>query len=426
MSRRRLTLPAYLRRRWRSVGAVIVLLLGSLLVLGVTDRGHDPAWETRVGEIDQAALAPDASIAYLLLREDDNVSGLVALRGIDGERLWEGPIHAPRAVLAAGEMGVAVATDFPLAFLTMYNADGSPRWQVPLEGNPVAIAMEGQTLALALTAPGNPILVFQDGALVRTYHMPSPARALDLESGLVASGGLRGEVLVWRDGTQVVNMTLPMGIRSLRLSQDGTSLVAGGFGLAPTDTRGHVAFLDVGVAQPLRWIADTLVGVGLVDIDALGLRVLAVEEAPPTATVHVYEGATGATRWTRELTGSVSREDDGGSGGAAMSPDGEFIAVATLRGVVRVLETDDGRERWSYRAGGAGVITFADEEARRLLVGGRLLENRPAFDSVLLFSTAGEPVGQRAPLLAGAILAIATVTLSLLVGLGFWRARKPY
>jgi outer membrane protein assembly factor BamB len=187
-----------------------------------------------------------------------------------------------------------------------------------------------------------------------------------------------------------------------------------------------VAFLDIGVPTPVRWTADTPVGVGLVDIDALGLRALAVEEAPPTATVHVYEGSSGATRWTRLLSGSVARADSGAAGGAALSPDGRHIGVATLRGDVLMLDAEDGDLSWSYRAGGAGVVTFAHDDPRRVLVGARLLENHASFDTVLLFSTAGEPLGQRAPLLAGAILAAATVALSLLVGLGYWRARKPY
>lgn len=429
VSRRRLSFGRYLKRRWRVVGAVLVLLFGALLVLGVTDRGHDPVWHTRVAEIDQMALANDGSVAYALVRDGDNLSALEAIRGETGEVLWTGPLHAPRALLAAGDNGVAVATDFPLAFLTVYNPDGSPRWQVPLEGNPVALAMEGERIALALTAPGNPVLFFDGDLLIRTYRHPSAVRALDLEAGLVAAGGIQGEVIVWQDRAQRVNVTLATAVRSLRLSQDGTALIVGGAARTPTDSGGLVAFFDVDALTPpqaaLRWVESTPVNVGLVDIDALGLRAVAVEEAPPEATLHVYDGATGATRWTRRVPGSIARADSGGAGGVAMSPDGLGVAVAKLRGPLQLLDASDGSEIWAYRTGGSNAVTFADQEPRRLLASVGLLENRP-FDTLLLFSTAGEPIGQRSPILAAAIAAVAVATLAGILGFGYWRVRRPY
>lgn len=81
MSRRRPTLASYVRRRWRAIGAVVVLLLGSLLVLAVTDRGHDPLWVAQTDEVDHAAIAPDASAVYALTRTDGNITGLHAYRG---------------------------------------------------------------------------------------------------------------------------------------------------------------------------------------------------------------------------------------------------------------------------------------------------------------------------------------------------------
>lgn len=425
MSRRRPTLAAYLRRRWRAIGAILVLLLGALLVVGVTDRGHDPAWQQSLAEIDQAALSPDGAIVYALLREDRNVTGLEARGGLDGELLWESQMHAPRALLAAGPKNVAVATDFPRAFLTVYNADGSPRWELPLEGSPTALAIDEDRIVLALSAPNNPVLFFDADLLIRTYHLPSPVRALDAETGLVATGGLQGEVLVFRGREEILNVTLPMGVRSLRLAQDGTAVLVGGFGLTPDDPHGVVSFLDIGTSKPVRWSQDTPEGVGLVELDATALIAMAVEEEPPTATVHVYEGATGATRWTRRLPGSIQRVDAGDKGGAAMSPDGDAIGVATLRGPFLLLDAKDGDERWSYRAGGAGLVAFGDEQPRRVLVAARLLENRP-YDSLLLFSMSAEPLAERASLQAATLAAIGGLCLALVVGVGFWRARRPY
>lgn len=426
MSRRRPTLAAYLHRRWRSVGAILVLLLGALLVLAVTDRGHDPVWKAGVGDLDAFALAPDGSVVYALLREGENVSALQARAGEGGELLWESDLDATRAILAAGERGVAVATDFPLAFLTVYNADGSPRWQVPLQGgSPVAMKMQEDRLALALNAPGNPVLVWEGSAPPRTLRLPQPVRALDLEGDLVATGGLSGAIVVYRGAEEIVNVSLPMAVRSLRLAEDGTALFAGGASLAQEDPRGRVAFVDVGAKEPVRWTQDTRVGVGLVDVDAAALRVLAVEEDPPTATLHVFEGATGATKWTRVLEGTVARDDAGDAGGAGLSPDGDAVAVATLRGDLHVFDAASGELRWAYRAGGATQAAFPSDEPRRLIVGARLLESSPT-DSILLFLTPGEPVGMRAPLVAVAIVGAACFTLALIIGLGFWRARRSY
>ena len=426
MSRRRLTLAAYVRRRWRAIGAVVVLVLGSLLVLGVTDRGHDPLWTVQTAELDQAALSPDASTVYALTRAEGSIARVVAHRGEDGAPLWESQIDATRALLAAGPTGVAVATDFPRAFLTFYGVDGSIRWKVPLEGNPVALRIDGERVALALNAPANPVLLFDGDLLIRTYHHASPVRALDLQAGLLATGGLAGEVVVVQaDHREALNVTLGMSVRSLRLAQDGTALVVGGLGLTPTDAPGHVALLDIGAPQPVRWQQETPVGVGLVDTDAAALYALAVEEAPPSATIHLYDGASGGTLWARVLPGSVSRDDAGTVGGAAISPDATFVAASTLRGELRAYDTDDGDERWAFRARGAATAAFAEDEPHRLLVAGRLLQNRP-IDSMLLFSSTTEPLGQRAGILAGALLVLGAAALALIVGLGYWRARKPY
>lgn len=434
MSRRRLSLGAYVRRRWRAVGAIVVLFLGALLVVAVTDRGHDPIWLAGAGALDQTALSPDGAVAYVLLRDTGNVSGIAAYRATDGARLWEGELNATRALLAAGPHGVAVATDFPRAFLTFYGVDGSIDTElspegnpIAIEGNPVAMAIDGERLALALNAPGNPVLLFEKGRHVATFEHASAVRALDAESELVAVAGLSGEVVVRNAvGRELLNATLPMSVRSLRLSADGTTVVVGGFGLTPAAAGGHVALLDVGSPQPVRWVRDTPEGgVGLVDVDALGLYALAVEETPPTSTLHLYEGATGATQWWHILDGSVARHDSGASGGAALSPDGRAVAVGTLRGDVAVYKVKNGDESWTYRAGGVNAVAFAKDQPSHLLAGARLLQSRP-HDSLLFFLLHDEPAAQRATLLAGGLATLAGSALALFVGIGFYRARRTY
>lgn len=426
MSRRRLTLTAYVRRRWRVVGAIVVMLLGALLVLAVTDRGHDPAWQARASELDHAAFAPDGRAEYALLREGGNISRIAAY-GEDGALRWEGEVDAPRARLAAGPAGVAVATAFPLAFLTVYGTDGSIQWQVPLEGVPVAVIAEDDVLALALDAPSlhHPVLVFKGARLVHTFLHASPVSALDMAAGVVAVAGANGDVVARTlDAREVANVTLGFTPRSLRLAEDGTALVVGG-GLTAVDAPGHVAFIDVGADAGVRWQQDTPAGIGLVDLDAAGLRALAVEEAPPSAILHVYDGSTGATRWNRLLPGGVARDDAGVFGGAAISPDATRVAVGTVRGNVQLFDARSGEAEWTYRAGGVAVLDFADDEGQRLLVGGRLLANQP-FDSLFLFSTTEEPAGQEAAILATTLVALAVASLALFLGVGFWRARGTY
>lgn len=427
MARRRLSLGEYVRRRWRALGAIAVLLLGALLVLGVTDRGHDPLWQARADGLDAPAMAPDGRAVYALLRTGENVTGVAAYDGDDGRLRWTGDLNATRALLAAGPSGALVAKDFPGALLTSYNADGAILWQVPVEGNPIALAVDGDFAALALNAPTNPVLVYEGPRLVATLRNPSPLRAMDMQDGLVAAGGIHGQVLVWQaNGTQTANVTLPMSIRSLRLSDDGTTLLVGGARPEAVEQRGMLALLDTSGEVEIRWQTETTgPPVGLVDLDAHGLVALAVEDAPPTTTVHAYDAATGATRWAARIDGSVSRDDAGSSGGAALSPNGDIAVVSTLRGEVVAYDATDGSVAWTYRAAGATSIAFADGSPDRVLVGARMIENRPA-DTLLLFSADDEPLWQRAGLVAIALSLLAAAAFALVLGVGFWRARRSY
>lgn len=427
MARRRLSLGVYVRRRWRALGAIAVLLLGALLVVGVTDRGHDPLWEARARELLAASLAPDGSAAYALLGANSTPTGIAAYDGADGRLRWTGDLDATRAILAAGSDGVVVAKDFPGALLTSYAADGAVRWQVPVEGNPVSLAVEGPRTALALNAPTNPVLLYDGPQLVATLRNPSPLRAMDMQAGIVAAGGIHGQVLVWdANGTPIANVTLPMSIRSLRLSDDGTTLLVGGARPEAVEGRGMLALLDTSGEPGVRWQTETFgPPVGLVDLDAHGLVALAVEDAPPTTTVHAYDAATGATRWTTRVEGSVSRDDAGSFGGAALTPRGHLAILATLRGEVAAYDTRDGSVVWTYRTAGSAAVHVADDAPDRVLVSARMLENRPV-DTLLLFSADEEPVWQRAGLLAIALSLAAVAAFALVLGVGFWRARRTY
>lgn len=426
MSRRRPSFPTYAARRWRALGLLGVLLAGSLLVLGIMDRGHEPLWVVRTGDVDAAALAPDASVVYALIREGGNLTRLEARAGEGGSLLWESPMHAPRALLAAGSEGVAVATDFPFAFLTVYGRDGSVRSSVPLEGNPRAMVMEGDRLALALQAPGNPLLVFDAGRLARTHSFAGFVTALDLRAGRLAAGTGGGEVVLFdSDGARAFNASLAMGVRTLHLGADGTSLVVGGSGLGAGGLSGAVAFVDVTQPEPLRWTQSTKVGVRLVALDEAGLWALAVEETPLNHTVRLFEAATGQPRWSHAAEGYVSRDDSGGVVGADLSPDGRFVVVGTLRGDLVVLRVSDGSQRWRFDAEGLTQAAFARDAPDRILATGRLVPAGP-YSTVLLFSVQQEPFGGRLPVLALLAAASAALGAALLLGVGYWRVRRSY
>lgn len=424
MSRRRPTLSAYVRRRWRAVGAVVVLLLGSLLVLAVTDRGHDPVWRVTSDAFDQLDVAPDGGVVYALIRDGDRISRLEARSGADGALLWQSRVNATRALLRATADGVVVATDFPLAFLTYYEDEGGIRAQHPLEGNPRALAVDGTRFALALQAPTNPVLLFDGGVLLRAHELPSFVNALDYHAGRVAVGTGSGHVVVFApDASVAFNASYPISVRSVRLAADASALALGGYSLVPGDLTGLVAFIDLASSPPEQWSASTASGVGLIGLDEGGLTVLAVQESPPRARLSLFEGGTSRLVWQRDLEASVARDDAGAFGGVALSPDGRFVAASTLRGALVLLDAKTGATRWTFSGAGATTLTFAREDPALLVANERLLQSRP-YESLVAYSATQEPFVDRAGVVAAALVVLAGVTLTLLIGVGYWRARR--
>lgn len=424
MARRRPSFGTYARRRWRALGAVVVLLLGAVLVLAVTDRGHDPRWHAQTGEVDQLDVAPDGSVVYALVREGGNLSALQARAGDDGRLLWESPVTAPRARLRAAPDGVVLATDFPSPFLTRFGADGSLRFQVAFEGNPHALDVDGATTALALLAPGNPILLFEGERLVRRESSPGTVGAIDLENGRVAVGTSTGAVWIQAlDGTRLFEASFPMDVRSLRLSTDGGLVALGGAAQEPGGDQGLVAIVDLSDGTPERWRATTASAIGLVEMDRAGVVVVAVEDRPLAANARAYEGATGATLWVREVGGNVFRDDAGAFGSLAVAPDARAVAYATLRGQIQLVRATDGEPRWSYGTRGAPILEFADGEPDVLVAAGRLSASR-LYETTFSFSLMDEPPIADARLMAFVAVVAALALAASLLGFGYWRARR--
>lgn len=425
MTRRRQTFPAYVRRRWRALGLVAVLMLGALLVAAVADRGHDPLWVARNADPVAVAFAPDASEAYSLHGNGERIHALEARRGGNGQLLWSSPMNDSRALLRAGNDWVAVATDFPRAFLTVYQEDGSVRFQVPIEGNARAMASEGDTLALAVQAPGNPVLVYDGGASPRIHRFPAVVQGVDLEGGRLAVATGAGHVFVLaKDGGMLLNETLPVTIRSVSLSDDGSRLLAGGSSRGAGNLSGLVAFYDIGAPAPLRWTHLTRAGVGYVSLDAAGVLGLALEETPPRDLFHAFDTGTGERRWTRNAEGEIAQDDAGAHGGIALSPDGRSVLFGTIRGGLTALDMADGRERWSYQVDGATVVAFADLGAsRHALANARVAPTGP-YETLLHFDMGQEPTLARLGVTAALIVGVAAVSAALVLGVGYARLRR--
>jgi len=385
-------------------------------------------WDARGSAlIDQAIPSPDGKVVYSLVRESGNISRLEARSGASGVLLWGSPMNATRALLAAGEGSVAVATDFPRASLTVYGDDGVPRMQAWIEGgNPRALAQDSTRTALALQGRRNSVSIYENGQLSSTMFFPSFVNSLDLRAGRLAVGTGDGNVVVFSPEAQpVLNTSLPMSVHSLRLDHDASTLLVGGYSLTPGDLSGALALLRVGDAAPLRWLHNTSAGIGLVDLDGAGILALAVEGSLPRHTITMLDGGTGALRWSRTVDGIVPRDDAGAFGGAALSPDGAHVIVATIRGPVQAFTATSGHPEWTFRSEGSSVVRFAREAPDVFVADGRLSPNGP-YDALFLFSMTQEPTVGKLPQLAGALVLASIVAASMVLGVGYWRLRRAY
>lgn len=428
MARRRPTLRTYLRRRWRTVGLLVVLLLGALLILGITDRGHDPQWEVRAGYVEQLEVAPSGDIVYVLARADPNapITRLEAHAGEGGALLWKTDLNATRALIAVADDGVALATDFPRAFLTSFDTAGRPRYHVPLEGAPRALAADVGRVAVALdTAGGGQVQVVEVGATSRTHRFDSIVKSIDLRAGHLAAGTSSGSLALFApNGTLLHETRLDLDIVSLRLAADARVLIAGGYARNESAFSGGVAFVDFTDHPLVEWTQRTAVGVGVVDIDARGELAIAVEESSDRHVLHAYDTGRAVELWGKRLAGIVAR-DNFGHGGAAIAPDGSTVIVGTLRGGIRAFDGQSGSARWFYNSEGTTNVGFTQGSPVLVVANARLVPNGP-LEGVLLFSTEAEPITAQVGVLAAVFAVTAAVVAVLVLGIGYWRLRRTY
>lgn len=406
----------------------MVLFLGALLVLVITDRGHDPLWEVREPFVEQLALAPDGSELYVLVRDDANgpIVRLESRAGEDGRLLWKTDMNDSRALIAADDEGVAVATDFPRAFAVYYGADGRPRYHVALQGSPRALAVEQGRIAVSLqaTESTDEVLVVREGRVERVHAFRGYVNAIDLRAQRLGVGTSEGVLTLFDPEGDVLHSTnLTLDVLTIRLAADAHAMIAGGFDMGNA-AGGGVAFVDFSDEPLVEWTQRTAFGVGLVDVSADGSRAIAIEESSPRPHLHVYETHETRESWGKLLAGFVAI-DETGRGGAAISPDGRTVVVGTVDGGVRAFDGRDGDQRWTFESEGTTFVGFGHTSPPFFITNARLVPNGP-LEAVLLFDPASEPLSSRISTLAAGVGILLAAGGATILGVGYWRLRRTY
>jgi len=425
VSRRRTSLRAYLRRRWRAIGLVVVIALGALLVLALADRGHDPVWSASgSGSIGGLAVADHGEMVYSLVRDGNNVTRLEARTGSDGELLWASPVESPRARLATDGAGVVVATDLPRPFLTAFAPDGAVRYQRPLDGGLQALAADQGRVAVALQAAGEPVVIYENGTLVARYTFPALVEALALRSGHLAVATADDVVHLWRaDDRLMLEERAPLGIRAMALSADGSSVVVGGIAPGSAGLLGAVAYYDATSLPARRWNATLSAAVSIIDVDRPATRVLAVTESRPTSEMVILRGVDGMREARYEIAGAVPHEQAGAERAAAISPDGQWLAARGIRAPVMVWRIGETDATWSFDDAGGTRIVFPKDRPSRFVTDGRFLATNE-HDTLFYFALAGQPPVRHLGVLALSVALAVSVGGFGYVALGYWRLRR--
>ncbi len=389
-----------------------MLILGTVVFSVVTDRGHDPMWrvagnalvpqdpDTPV-QVASVAVSPTGDRTYALLAVGSHLEGVVALDAA-GERAWfHEDLGKPVGVSAAGDAGFAYATpvaaDSSQSHVIVLSPAGDIIFQESFNVTVRALALDGNDVVVALQAPGNPVSIHHDlGARVTTREFDSFVNALDFAGGTLAVGtgtpGTSSSTLTAiRENETIVQAFLDRPIRSVRLSANGSLMVASGGDLAG----GFVAAYDTqgaGSDFPILTFDGFRFSVPFVEV--AGGAILAVEETPGRGVIHYWgtaqKSGSQMPDWSWSANGLVTRDALSRNGGARLSPDGRFVAVATSDGDLVLLDGSSEAVQWRYRTAGSTSLAFAQDNPSILVVNGRSLANQP-FDAVARFSLTEEP-----------------------------------
>lgn len=429
-----MALGPYLRRRWRVVGFLIVVMAGTALFSFLLDRGHDPLWAAEVPGAEIVAVAPDGSRVYVLSKVNGTVRDVVALDA-DGAELWRRsvPGDAPHALLDATDGLVAVATvarnATSQARLLTWAPNGTAGLAERLPFTARALAVEDRAIAVAVedSALRFPVLTWRNLTRGPTLAWNESVQSLDLESGALAAGTSAGRILVVDpDGAEVLNASRGFRVDQVRLDAEARFLAVGGreFG----GGGGRVEFFRIRDAAPdvPRWQNLTRSEIRFLDLSRDGGRVLALASpAGADSEIHLFDSARGSTSpWkTLKAGGIVHPQGTSTAAGIRLSPDGRHVVFGTLTGPIVLYEYGPEPVRlWQHDALGTTSLAWP-ERTPGTFFGDASYSAPKGTDRVLRLDVDSEPFVDDLGRFVPTALALELVLGGALLGAGY--ARRP-
>lgn len=406
--------------RWRSIGLLLVLMAGTVLVVSLVERGHDPVSRVEPGDVDALHLPPSGEPLILLQPGPNGSYAATAVDPEDGSRLWHLPLPGQPTDWALSGDTLAISLPHPReAALLVHIPTGEVQEEVQPGGVVRRVAVSPTHLAVAVQTTGNPTVLYErtGPSLREGGRFLHRGLVLDmaLDGDLLATGTRAGEVLlVDADGPTVrFNRSVPFLVQGLDLSSGGEHLLLGGRSFSDTGNGVLELHQVLGEDAPrVLWSVGNAATppVGLVELSRSGSRAVATLEVP--GNYHVLAVEDG------EVTG---REGTGGlltrgqlARGIALSPDGRWVAGATLEGDVVLRSMPTLRTVWSWDASGATSVDFA-EAAPELFAANARLAPGGGFGSVSVFDVDSESFLDDASRLLPALLLVEAVTGVLVV-----------
>ncbi len=381
--------------RWRSLGLLLVLLAGTVLVTLMVDRGHDPVSQVEAGDVEALQL-PASGDPVIVLQRGDPTYTLAAVDPEDGAILWDVLLPGPPTDWALSGDVLALALPHPREEALLLDVGtGHLVEQVQPGGVARRVAISPTHLAVAVQSSGNPVILYDRTGMqaeeVGRFHHRGLVLQVALNGDVLATGTRAGEAtVVDADGpTTRLNSSVPYIVQGLALSSGGEHLLLGGRAFSDTGHGMVEAYHVPGDDPPRRlWgVGDpSTPPVGLVEMNRNGSRAVATLEVPGDYRILAIEDGEVTAQAT--VGGLVTRGQVGR--GLALSPDSQWVAAATLEGDVILRSMPTLEREWTWEASGATSVDFADANQELFAVNARLAPGG-SFDTVSTFDVDNEP-----------------------------------